>query len=73
MKPDDIKQSLKETDMMTVFGPVKFISYGKKTNQNKLTTYVVQWQDGKLRLIWPANLAKVKYVYPVDWLKVWGY
>ncbi len=73
MKPDDIKQALKETDMMTVFGPVKFVSYGKKTNQNKLTTYVVQWQDGKLRLIWPANLAKVKYVYPVDWLKVWGY
>ncbi len=73
MAPDDVKQSLKETDMMTVFGPVKFISYGKKTNQNKLTTYVVQWQDGKLRLIWPANLAKVKYVYPVDWLKVWGY
>jgi branched-chain amino acid transport system substrate-binding protein len=71
--PDDIKQALKGTDMMTVFGPVKFISYGKMTNQNKLVTYVVQWQEGKLRLIWPANLAKVKYVYPVDWLKVWGY
>jgi branched-chain amino acid transport system substrate-binding protein len=72
-KPEDIKQALTETDMMTVFGPVKFTSYGKKTNQNKLTTYVVQWQKGKLRLIWPANLAKVKFVYPVDWLKVWGY
>ena len=73
LKADDIKQSLKETDLMTVFGPVKFISYGKKTNQNKLTTYVVQWQDGKMQLIWPANLSKVKYIYPVDWLKVWGY
>jgi len=71
--PDDIKQSLKETDMMTVFGPVKFISYGKKTNQNKLVTYVVQWQDGKLKLIWPKNLANAKYIYPVDWLKEWGY
>jgi branched-chain amino acid transport system substrate-binding protein len=71
--PADIKNSLKETDMKTVFGPVKFISYGKMTNQNKMTTYVVQWQKGKLRLIWPADLAKVKYVYPVDWLKVWGY
>lgn len=71
--PDDIRQALKETDMKTVFGPVKFISYGKMTNQNKLTTYVVQWQEGKLSLIWPADLAKVKYVYPVDWLKGWGF
>jgi branched-chain amino acid transport system substrate-binding protein len=71
--PDDIKQSLKETDLMTVFGPVKFISYGKKANQNKLTTYVVQWQNGKLQLIWPADLAKAKYLYPVDWLKEWGF
>jgi branched-chain amino acid transport system substrate-binding protein len=71
--PDDIKQALKETKMMTVFGPVEFISYGKKTNQNKLTTYVVQWQDGELKLIWPKKLANADYVYPVDWLKVWGY
>ena len=71
--PEDIRQALAETDMMTVFGPVKFVSYGKKTNQNKLTTYVVQWQGGHLQLIWPTNLANAKYVYPVDWLKVWGY
>jgi branched-chain amino acid transport system substrate-binding protein len=71
--PGDIKQALKETDMQTAFGPVKFISYGKMTNQNKLTTYVVQWQNGKLQLIWPADLAQVKYVYPVDWLKEWGF
>ena len=70
---DDIKQALAETDMMTVFGPVKFVSYGKKMNQNKLTTYVVQWQGGHLKLIWPTDLANAKYVYPVDWLKVWGY
>ena len=71
--PEDIRQALAETDMMTAFGPVKFVSYGKKTNQNKLTTYVVQWQGGHLKLIWPTDLANAKYVYPVDWLKVWGY
>jgi len=71
--PEDIKQALKETDMMTVFGPVKFVSYGKKANQNKLSPYVVQWQKGNLELIWPKELAKTKYVYPVNWLKVWGY
>jgi branched-chain amino acid transport system substrate-binding protein len=66
LEPDDIKQALKETDMMTVLGPVKFISYGKKNNQNKLTTYVVQWQDGELKLIWPRELANAKYVFPVN-------
>jgi branched-chain amino acid transport system substrate-binding protein len=72
-KNDDIKQALSETDMMTVFGPVKFISYAKFKNQNKLPTYVVQWIDGKLELIWPANLATEKFVFPVDWLKTWKY
>ncbi|HBE45610.1 MAG TPA: ABC transporter substrate-binding protein [Deltaproteobacteria bacterium] len=69
----DIKQALSETDMMTVFGPVKFISYKNFKNQNKLPTYVVQWIDGELELVWPANLATKKFVYPVDWLKTWKY
>jgi branched-chain amino acid transport system substrate-binding protein len=69
LEPDDIKQALKETDMMTVLGPVKFTSYGKKNNQNKLITYVVQWQDGELKLVWPRKLANAKYVFPVNWLK----
>ncbi|GBD99635.1 leucine-, isoleucine-, valine-, threonine-, and alanine-binding protein precursor [bacterium BMS3Abin07] len=68
-KPADIKKALSETDMMTVFGPVKFTSYGKKIHQNKLETYVVQWINGKLKMIWPENLAKDKYVYPVNWIK----
>ena len=72
-KPADIKQALLETDLNTVFGPVKFISYDKKSNQNRLSTYVVQWQEGKLKLVWPENLANSKYVFPVDWLKEWGY
>jgi branched-chain amino acid transport system substrate-binding protein len=69
----DIKEALATTNMMTVFGPVKFISYGKMKNQNKLSTYVVQWIDGKLELVWPANLATKKLVYPIDWLKTWKY
>jgi branched-chain amino acid transport system substrate-binding protein len=66
---EDITEALAATDMMTVFGPVKFTSYGKKINQNKLETYVVQWQDGQLNMIWPLNLAKSKYIYPIDWAK----
>jgi len=73
LKNTDIQKALATTDMMTVFGPVKFVSYGKHINQNRLPTYVVQWIDGKLELIWPAAHATKKLVYPVDWLKSWGY
>jgi branched-chain amino acid transport system substrate-binding protein len=34
---------------------------------------VVQWIDGKLELVWPADLSSKKFVFPVDWLKAWGY
>jgi len=67
--PKDIKDALSKTDMMTVFGPVKFVSYEKKVNQNRLDTYVVQWINGKLEIVWPKKYAKAKYVYPVNWIK----
>jgi branched-chain amino acid transport system substrate-binding protein len=69
----DIKKALSETDMMTAFGPVRFISYGQMKNQNRLPTYVVQWINGELELVWPAELATKKLEYPVDWLRIWGY
>jgi branched-chain amino acid transport system substrate-binding protein len=71
LSPEDVKTALSETDMETVFGPVKFVSYDKKINQNKLPTYLVQWIEGKLELVWPANVASKPYVYPIDWEKVW--
>ena len=66
---EDIKNALSATDMMTAFGPVKFVSYDKMKNQNRVPTYVVQWINGKLELVWPASIATKKLVYPVDWLK----
>ena len=61
----DVRDALAATDMMTAFGPVKFVSYGKKTKQNKLPTFLVQWQNGNLETVWPKQVAKKKYVYPV--------
>ncbi|MEJ2657502.1 MAG: ABC transporter substrate-binding protein, partial [Desulfobacterales bacterium] len=69
----DIKEALSKTDMMTVFGPVKFVTWGKMKNQNKAATYVVQWINGKLELVWPTEHATKTFHYPVDWLKIWGY
>lgn len=68
---DDIKQALDATDLMTAFGPVKFASYGSKVNQNEMETYVVQWIDGQLELIWPKHLARIEPAYPIDWQAEW--
>jgi len=62
--PKDVREALTKTDMKTAFGPVKFISYGKKTQQNKLDTYLVQWQNGELDAVWPKSAATKKYIYP---------
>jgi len=65
LTPQDIRDSLAATDMMTAFGPVKFISYDKKAQQNKLPTFLVQWIDGKLETVWPKAVSTKAYVYPV--------
>ncbi len=71
LTPEDVRESLTKTDMMTVFGPVKFVSYEKMANQNKLPTYLVQWIDGKLELVWPKDTATKPYIYPIEWEKAW--
>ncbi len=48
-----------------MFGPVKFVSGDGETNQNRLSTYVGQWIDGKLELVWPRDVATSQYVYPM--------
>jgi branched-chain amino acid transport system substrate-binding protein len=45
--------------------PVKFISYNKKSRQNRLPTYLVQWLDGKAEIVWPKHLATKKAIYPM--------
>lgn len=60
--------ALKDTDMMTVLGPVKFVSYDKYRNQNKLSSLVVQIQNGSPVTIWPPEAAKAGFINPAgDW------
>ncbi|MBE3594351.1 MAG: ABC transporter substrate-binding protein [Candidatus Carbobacillus altaicus] len=62
---DAIQLALKETKLDTIMGPIAFEDWDGYTNQNKPTTYVVQWQEGKLEVIWPEDAASKSYVYPV--------
>jgi branched-chain amino acid transport system substrate-binding protein len=64
-----VRQALSGTDMMTVYGPVRFVSYGRKTQQNRLPTFLVQWQGGNREIVWPRNLATAGYIYPAP---PWG-
>ena len=63
--PDDLRAALAETNMMTAFGPVKFVSWGQFTNQNKMDTLLLQVIAKKFETIWPKEGASAKYVYPV--------
>lgn len=65
LKNEDLRQALAQTDLMTAFGPIKFVSYKKFTNQNRLPTLVVQIQKGKLVTVWPKEYAAADFIYPV--------
>jgi branched-chain amino acid transport system substrate-binding protein len=55
-----IREALTTTDMMTVDGPVTFNEDGTGNVLNPM----VQWQNGKLELIWPLDQATAKFAYP---------
>jgi branched-chain amino acid transport system substrate-binding protein len=64
LSKEDLIKALGDTKMMTVFGPVKFVHYGKFTNQNRVPSLVVQVVKGKYETIWPPDAAAAKYIYP---------
>ena len=63
--PEDLRDALAATDMMTAFGPVKFKSWDKFTNQNRMETLVLQVQKKKFETVWPKEAASAPYVFPV--------
>lgn len=64
LSKEDLNKALSETNMITIFGPVKFVNYKKFINQNKVPSLVVQVIKGKHETIWPPDAASAKYIYP---------
>jgi branched-chain amino acid transport system substrate-binding protein len=64
LSKEDLIEALAETNMMTVFGPVRFVHYKKFTNQNRIPSLVVQVIKGRHETIWPPDAAAAKYIYP---------
>jgi branched-chain amino acid transport system substrate-binding protein len=65
LTPEKARDALAKTNMMTPLGPVKFISYNQKSQQNRLPTFLAQWLDGQAEIIWPQSMATHKAVYPI--------
>ncbi|MDH3878919.1 MAG: ABC transporter substrate-binding protein, partial [Desulfobacterales bacterium] len=62
--PKNVRDALAKTNLMTVLGPVKFVSYNNKSQQNKLPAFLLQWLNGQLQIVWPKSMATKKIVYP---------
>jgi branched-chain amino acid transport system substrate-binding protein len=70
LSPDDIVKALSGTDMMTMYGRIRFESYAKFQNQTKLPTFVIQVQKGKFVTVWPKDVATASAVHPTPaWSK----
>jgi branched-chain amino acid transport system substrate-binding protein len=57
---DAVRDAMAATDMETVIGPVTFNEDGTGNVLNPL----IQWQNGKMELVWPPEQATAKFVYP---------
>ena len=57
-----IRDAIAGTDMMTVFGQVKFNEKDRRINVPLVAT---QWQKGKMEMIWPDNMKSKAMIYPM--------
>jgi branched-chain amino acid transport system substrate-binding protein len=70
LSPDDIVKALHGTNMMTMYGRIRFENYGKFQNQTKLPTFVIQVQKGKFVTVWPKDVATGQAIFPTPpWSK----
>ncbi len=63
-----VRESLIQTDLMTVIGLVKFEDFRDFKQQNRVRTCAMQLQGEKWVTVWPLQLATADYIYPIpDW------
>lgn len=65
MEPEDVRQALLETDLMTPAGHVKFEDKDGFQNQNPIQDLIIQIQEGEHVTVFPPDLAAADSVYPI--------
>jgi len=63
--PDAIRDALKATNLMTVYGLAKFEDRNGYQGQTFIDSLVMQVIKGKHETIWPEKYASSKYVFPI--------
>jgi len=61
LEREKVNAALARTDMQTVVGQVKFDA----SNVSRIPITLMQWQNGKSVVVWPANRANGKLVFPL--------
>jgi branched-chain amino acid transport system substrate-binding protein len=57
---DAVREAIAATDLDTVIGPVTF----REDGTGEVITAVLQYQNGRVELVWPAEFATADPVYP---------
>lgn len=61
LDPEKINTAISRTDKIYVIGPIKF----DENHTAKLPLVMLQWQSGKTPIVWPADRANGKILFPV--------
>lgn len=64
LAPEDIRNALDDTFLLTPFGPVKFYNYDDFERQNSVRTLVLQVANDRFEVIWPPDMATAPFVPP---------
>lgn len=62
--PEALVQAVRTTDLKTPTIPGDAVMFNEKGQNIKIMSAISQIQDGKYRVVWPANVAAVKIVWP---------
>jgi branched-chain amino acid transport system substrate-binding protein len=62
----DINAAIGKTNKTYVIGPVNFAN-GPGGHTSTIPSFMTQWQNGQLQIVYPAKLATAKMIYPLPW------
>ncbi len=61
MDKDALREQLGELRFRSLLGHYQVDETGRQVGK---TNYLLQWQDGRRRLVWPENIAERELIYP---------
>lgn len=65
---ESLRHQLAATNILTVFGKVRFDNFRGFRNQNRSRSVCMQLLDQEWKSVWPREIARSRYVYPTpDW------